>query len=74
LLLQEGVQVFYRLADLLVLRCYHLLRELSETRLAEVGRLVDAYFRGVDGLEPVEKGELLRRVRAGEVVVIDVRP
>lgn len=71
---KEGLQVFYRLADPMVLRGYRALRELSETSLAEVSRLVDAYFGSTDGLEPVEKEELLRRARRPGVVVLDVRP
>ena len=71
---RDGVQVFYRLADPMVLRGYRALRELSETSLAEVSRLVDAYFGSADGLEPVEKEELLRRARGRGVVVLDVRP
>lgn len=71
---KEGVQVFYRLADPMVLRGYRALQELSEARLAEVTRLVDDYFGSTDGLEPVEKEELLRRARSRDVVVLDVRP
>ncbi len=71
---KDGLQVFYRLADPAVLRGYRALQELSEARLAEVGRLVDAYFGGADGLEPVDSRELLRRVRGRDVVVLDVRP
>src|SRR5450759_1453923 len=71
---KEGLQVFYRLADPLVLEGYRALQELSEARLAEVGRLVGDYFGSADGLEPVEKEELLRRARGRDVVVLDVRP
>jgi rhodanese-related sulfurtransferase/DNA-binding transcriptional ArsR family regulator len=71
---KDGRRVFYRLADPLVLDGYRHLRELAEARLAEVGRLVEDYFGGIDGLEPVEKGELLRRVESGEALVLDVRP
>ncbi len=71
---KEGLQAFYRLADPMVLRGYRTLQELSEARLAEVGRLVDDYFGNADGLEPVEKEELLRRARGRDVVVLDVRP
>lgn len=71
---KEGLQVFYRLADPMVLRGYRALQELAETSLAEVGRLVDDFFTGADGLEPVEKEALLRRARARDVVVLDVRP
>jgi rhodanese-related sulfurtransferase len=69
-----GLQVFYRLADPMVLRGYRALQELSEARLAEVGRLVEDYFGSADGLEPIEKDELLRRARGRDIVVLDVRP
>jgi rhodanese-related sulfurtransferase/DNA-binding transcriptional ArsR family regulator len=71
---KERLQVFYRLADPMVLRGYRALQELSEARLAEVGRLVDDFFGNADGLEPVGKEELLRRARGRDVVVLDVRP
>lgn len=71
---KEGVQVFYRLSDPLVLQGYRLLRDLSKTRLAEVERLINDYFSAADGLEPVGKDELLKRARGREVFVLDVRP
>lgn len=71
---KQGLQVFYRLADPQVLDGYRALQRLAEGRLAEVGRLVEDFFSNADGLEPVGSSELLRRVRAGDVVVIDVRP
>lgn len=71
---KDGLLVYYRLADPLVLRGYRALQRLAEARLAEVGRLVEDYFSCADGLEPVEQDELLRRAREHEVVVLDVRP
>ena len=71
---RDGLQIFYRLADPLVLGGYRALQELAQTRLAEVGRLVRDYFSSTDGLEPVEKEDLLRRARRRDVVVLDVRP
>lgn len=71
---KDGLQVFYRLADPMVLRGYRALQALSEARLAEVDRLVRDYFTSVDGLEAVPRDELLRRVRNRDVVVLDVRP
>jgi len=71
---KNGLQVFYRLADPMVLKGYRALQQLAEGRLAEMGRLVDDYFSNADGLEPVESAELLRRARSRDVVVIDVRP
>jgi len=71
---KTGLQVFYRLADPMVLQGYRALQQLAKARLAEMGRLVDDYFSNADGLEPVESAELLRRARSRDVVVIDVRP
>jgi rhodanese-related sulfurtransferase len=71
---KDGLQVFYRLADAMVLRGYRALQALSEARLAEVDRLVRDYFTSTDGLEPVPREELLRRARSRDVVVLDVRP
>ena len=58
----------------MVLRGYRALQELAEARLAEVGRLVHEYFSTADGLEAVPREELLRRSRARDVVILDVRP
>ena len=71
---KTGLQVFYRLADPMVLQGYRALQQLAKARLAEMGRLVNDYFSNADGLEPVESAELLRRARSRDVVVIDVRP
>jgi rhodanese-related sulfurtransferase/DNA-binding transcriptional ArsR family regulator len=71
---KAGLQVFYRIADPVVLDGYRSLRALAEVRLAEVDRLVADYFGAVDGLEPVASDELLRRARGRDVVVVDVRP
>jgi rhodanese-related sulfurtransferase len=71
---KDGLQVFYRLSDHLVLDGYRSLQALARARLAEVDRLVGDYFGNADGLEPVAPAELLRRARARDVVVVDVRP
>ncbi len=71
---KAGLQVFYRLADPAVHQTYRALQQLAQARLAEMQRLVEDYFSGADGLEPVQRAELLRRVRSRDVVVIDVRP
>jgi len=71
---KQGVRVFYRLADPIVLRSWKSLQALAESRLPEVNEAVRHYFRLRDGMEPVSREELQRRVQAGEVVVLDVRP
>ena len=71
---KDGLQVFYRLADPMVLRGYQALQALAEARLAEVERLVRDYFTTTDGLEPVPRSELLKRAKSRDVAVLDVRP
>jgi rhodanese-related sulfurtransferase/DNA-binding transcriptional ArsR family regulator len=71
---KRGVHVEYRLADDEVCRFFLSLRTLAESRLAEVDRVTHEYFESRGAMEPVAGEELLRRVRAGEVTVLDVRP
>ena len=71
---KAGVYVTYRLADPHVGEFFLQLRSLAECRLAEVQQVTRQYLEGRGGLEPVGNDELVRRVRAGEVTVIDVRP
>ncbi len=71
---KRGLYVEYRLADDQVARFFHALRGLAESRLAEVRHVADAYVEERGAMERVHGGELLRRVREGEVTVIDVRP
>lgn len=71
---KKGVYVEYRLADDKVCRFFCELRALSEARLAEVDRVTREYFEERGAMEAVDGHELLRRVKAGEVTVLDVRP
>jgi ArsR family transcriptional regulator len=71
---REGKFVFYRLADEAVLDLLGALRRIAERNSAEVERLIRSYFEARDGLEPVSRAELMERVRAGLVTVLDVRP
>ncbi len=71
---KAGLRVYYRLAEPEVFGVLRAVRGLAERRLADLERLVQAYFGSRDDLETVPREELLRRVREGRVVVIDVRP
>jgi rhodanese-related sulfurtransferase len=72
---REGTSVFYRLASPGVYGFWASLRSLASKRLAEVDRLVEAYIGSKNGLEPVSREQLSRRLRSGEeLVVLDVRP
>jgi rhodanese-related sulfurtransferase/DNA-binding MarR family transcriptional regulator len=76
---KKGLYVEYRVADHEVSRCFLSMRQLAEGRLTEINQVTRAYFepRGTPqggAVEAVERDELVRRVRAGEVTVLDVRP
>jgi rhodanese-related sulfurtransferase/DNA-binding transcriptional ArsR family regulator len=71
---KEGTFVFYRLAHPDVFELARTIRILAERQFAEVDRIVRTYFRARDQLEPIGHEELLQRARAGDVVVLDVRP
>ena len=71
---KRGLYVEYRLADDQVCRFFRELRVVAETRLAEVEQVTRAYMTERGAMEAVEGDELLRRVRDGEVTVLDVRP
>lgn len=71
---REGTRVFYGLASEQVEQLWTVVRGVAAGHVAEVERLAEAYLGGRDGLQPVTRDELARRLRRGEVTVIDVRP
>ncbi len=71
---RRGLRVEYRLADAEVSRFLHALRGLAESRLAEIEQVTRLYLDGRGAMDAVRGDELLRRVRDGEVTVLDVRP
>lgn len=71
---KKGLYVEYRLADDEVCKFFLALRGLAESRLAEVEQVTRAYFEQRGAMEALEGDELLRRVKSGEVTVLDVRP
>jgi rhodanese-related sulfurtransferase/predicted transcriptional regulator len=71
---KQGLFVTYRLADKAVCDFFRGLRGLAETRLAEVESIVRQFRQGHGALEQLKKKALLRRIRRGEVIVLDVRP
>lgn len=72
---REGTFIRYGLAAPEVYEFWTSLRSLATNRLADVERLVAAYVGSRNGLEPVSRKELYRRLRSGDsLVVLDVRP
>lgn len=50
------------------------MRVLAENRLAEVELINRRFLEGREGMEPVDRNDLLKRVKDGAVTVLDVRP
>ena len=71
---RTGKQVRYRLVDDRVVDLVAQLRAVAATNLAEVERVVSERIDSADNLEPMTRATLLERLRAGDVVVLDVRP
>ena len=71
---RDGTRVLYRLASDRVANLWAAVRELATAQVAEVDQLAQAYLGDGAGLEAVSREELARRLEAGDVVVLDVRP
>ena len=71
---RDGKRILYGLSDPAVLDLIAALRRVAERNLAEVRELIGGYFHERDALEPVGRGELVRRLKDGLVTVLDVRP
>jgi rhodanese-related sulfurtransferase len=71
---RDGLYVKYRLADEMVCEFFRSMRVLAENRLAEVDMIKRRFLEGREGMEPVNRDDLLKRVIEGGVTVLDVRP
>ena len=72
-----GKQMIYRLTDERIVTLMGLIRQVAETNLAEMERLVSRLFAEDDAdgaLEAVIRDELLASLASGEVALLDVRP
>jgi rhodanese-related sulfurtransferase len=70
---RDGTKIFYRLASSDVGNLYVTLQTVASMHLAETRVARDA-FLGPDDTEEIDRQELLRRIEAGTVTVVDVRP
>lgn len=74
---RSGKQIIYRLTDQRIITLMELLRQIAESNLAEMERLVSALFPDDDiegALEPVSQTALLAGLKNGAIaMLIDVR-
>jgi len=66
--------VFYRLADDGVVRVLREIQGLARRRAGDATRVMHAYVESRETLEPIDAAELRRRMKAGDITLIDVRP
>jgi rhodanese-related sulfurtransferase len=71
---RDGTRVFYALAGEGVRDLWQALRGVAAEHVAELDRLAEAYLGDRATLESISQAELRDRLRAGDVVVLDVRP
>jgi rhodanese-related sulfurtransferase len=71
---RDGTRVFYALAGEGVRDLWQALRGVAAEHVAELDRLAEAYLGDRATLESISQAELRNRLRAGDVVVLDVRP
>jgi rhodanese-related sulfurtransferase/predicted transcriptional regulator len=69
---RDGTKIHYRLAGRDVAALYALLRDVAGSRSAQAAAARDAYLG--DDTQAVGRDELRRRLAAGEVIAVDVRP
>ena len=71
---RQGTRVYYAPASDQVVQMWIVMRDVATSHAAEVAALADAYLGERTGLEVVSRDELLDRLAAGDVVLLDVRP
>ena len=71
---RDGTRVYYSLAGDAVGALWRALRDVAVERVDALDALADAYLGDRGGLSTIGRDELLVRLRAGDVVVVDVRP
>lgn len=71
---KQGFYAHYSLAEPRVFRVWQAMRDLGQARLAEVESVVTQYLGDRGSMEVVDSAELRRRLRAGDVIALDVRP
>ncbi|WP_346796878.1 metalloregulator ArsR/SmtB family transcription factor [Halomonas sp. Bachu 37] len=74
---RSGKQMIYQLTDERIVTLMELLRQVAETNLAEMERLVSRLFADDDAggaLEAVSRDTLLTGLKSGKVALLDVRP
>jgi rhodanese-related sulfurtransferase len=71
---REGTRIVYMLASDRVAALWAALRDVAAEHVAGIERLAEDYLGDRAGLQAIGRRELVARLEAGDVVVLDVRP
>ena len=71
---RDGTRIYYGLASERVAELWSAMRDVAADHVAGLEKLAAAYLGDRDGVEVIDRDELTRRLKRGEVLVLDVRP
>jgi rhodanese-related sulfurtransferase/DNA-binding transcriptional ArsR family regulator len=71
---REGTRIYYGLSSERVAELWSAMRDVAGEHVAGLHRLAAAYLGDRENIEEVDREELARRLKAGELIVLDVRP
>lgn len=71
---RDGTRIYYSLAGPRVFQLWAAVRDVAAEHVAELDKLAAAYLGDRSKLSTITREELVRRLRDGDVVVVDVRP
>ncbi len=71
---RDGTRVYYSLASDQVAGLWRAMRDVAASHVAQIDELTAAYVGDRSQLASISREELAERLRAGDVVVLDVRP
>src|SRR5918912_1885900 len=71
---RDGNRVIYALTGPRVGQLWVTLRAVAADHVAQIDRLAAAYLGDREGVETISHDELARRLRTGDLVILDVRP
>jgi rhodanese-related sulfurtransferase/DNA-binding transcriptional ArsR family regulator len=71
---RDGNRIYYSLAGDRVIELWQAIREVAAEHVEELDQLAAAYLGDRSELEVMTRDQLAGRLRAGDVVVLDVRP
>jgi rhodanese-related sulfurtransferase len=71
---REGTRIYYSLASSVVYKLWRTMTEAAELHVENLDNLAAAFLGDRSTMRTIGRDELRTRMRAGDIVVIDVRP